>query len=93
MHLSAAAVQSTAEVHSCCAALSLGSGGSWILTHLERPEEQVEFSRFNIHGEAADKQCPDLETETAMVRVRVRVDRKGRVFNHEVGLTEELNIS
>ena len=56
-------------MNSCCSALILGSGGSSILTHLEWTEEHVEFSRFNIHREATDKQCADLETETTVVRV------------------------
>lgn len=34
--------------------------GGWVQTHFERPEEQVEFSGFNIHREPTDEQCPDL---------------------------------
>lgn len=37
--------------------------GGWAQTHLEWPEEQVEFSGFNVHREATDEQCPDLKTE------------------------------
>ena len=43
----------------------------WAQTHLERPEEQIEFSGFNVHREATDEQCPDLGTETTEVRARL----------------------
>lgn len=43
----------------------------WAQTHLEWPEQQVEFSGFNVHREATDEQCPDLGTETTEVRARL----------------------
>lgn len=50
-------------------------GGGWVQTHLEWPEEKVEFSGFNVHREAADEQCPDLGTETTVVRASLTEDK------------------
>lgn len=66
--------------------------GGQVLTHLEWPEEQVEFSGFNVHREAADEQRPDLGTETIVVRARL--DRKdgvdGSSFRQATGILLEL---
>lgn len=45
--------------------------GGWVHTHLERPEEQIEFSGLNVHREATDEQRPDLGTESTVVRARL----------------------
>lgn len=50
--------------------------GGWVQTHLEWPEEQVEFSGFDVHREATDKQCPDLGTETTVVRAKLTEEQR-----------------
>jgi hypothetical protein len=66
------------EAFPCSIQRSKIPGRGWVLTHLEWPEEQVKFSGFNVHGEATDEQCPDLGTETTVVRARL--DRNGGSF-------------
>lgn len=72
--------------------------GGWVQTHLEWPEEQVEFSGFDVHREATDKQCPDLGTETTVVRAKLTEEQRMTALPSEgtrilPGLKEELRIS